>query len=220
MRHLPVDSKIRHVVVLCHPDPDSFNASIADAYCRAAQECGHDTVLRDLYALRFDPVLRRNERPGQRPFLPSPDVEDELNLIESGDVLVLIYPIWFGTAPAMLKGYVDRVLGAGVTARAVRDRAWQNLLTGKYLVSFTASAGSAPWPVETGQAQTLQSLSGEYLARTFGMDQAEHLHFDGIVDGLAPRFIAEHLMMVRDRARRICGDIASAHQDPPHAAAI
>jgi NAD(P)H dehydrogenase (quinone) len=219
MLHQPPESQARHVVVLCHPDSDSFNASVAETYCRSAQECGHDAVLRDLYAMHFDPILRQDERPGRRPFLPSPDVEDELNMIQGGDVFVFVYPIWFGTPPAMLKGYVDRVLGAGVTARAVQDRAWHNLLGGKRLVSFTSSAAREPWLAEQGQSLSLQTVFDDYLARAFAMQPAEHIHFGGIVDGLPPRFVAEHLTMVRERARRICAVLTSERHHPPQPAA-
>ena len=209
MLHQPMESKARHVVVLCHPDPDSFNTSVAETYCRSVQECGHEAVLRDLYAMHFDPILRQDERPGRRPFLPSPDVEDELNMIQGGDAFVLIYPIWFGTPPAMLKGYIDRVLGAGVTARAVQDRVWHNLLGGKRLVSFTSSAAREPWLAEQGQPLSLQTVFDDYLSRAFAMKPAEHIHFGGIVDGLSPRLVAENLTMVRERARRICADLTS-----------
>ncbi len=213
-------AKPRHIVVLAHPDPDSFNASVAETYCRAVRECGHEAILRDLYAMHFSPLLRQDERPGRRPFLPSPDVEDELNAIKGGDVFVLIYPIWFGTPPAMLKGYVDRVLGAGVTAKAVQDRAWHDLLGGKRLLSFTSSAAREPWLAEQGQTLALRTVFDDYLAHAFGMRPAEHVHFGSIIDGLAPRYIAEHLTMVGDKARHICAAITREKQSTEDSRAI
>jgi NAD(P)H dehydrogenase (quinone) len=49
-------SSARHVVVLAHPDPQSFNATIANTCCRTVRECGQKALLRDLYAIGFDPV--------------------------------------------------------------------------------------------------------------------------------------------------------------------
>ena len=46
-----------HAVILAHPDADSFNAAVAQAYCEAVRGPGHEAVLRDLYRLGFDPVL-------------------------------------------------------------------------------------------------------------------------------------------------------------------
>ena len=128
----------RHAVILCHPDPHSFNRGVADAYCAAVRKCGQDVVVRDFYAMGFDPVLKGHERPTGADFTPSPDVRRELDLLRPCDVFVLVYPIWFGTPPAMLKGYVERVLGAGVDPKSVRARAGTSFLAGKRLLSFTS----------------------------------------------------------------------------------
>lgn len=105
----------RHVVILAHPDPQSFNAAVAHTYCEAVRECGQVAILRDLYAMKFDPVLKNEERPDRRGFEVAGDVGAELEAIEGCEVVAFIYPIWFGLPPAMMKGYVDRVIGAGVT---------------------------------------------------------------------------------------------------------
>ncbi len=148
-------NKPKHVVILAHPEPDSFNASVAEAYCTAVRDCWQEPVLRDLYALHFDPVLRQGERPGRGPFEPAADVKRELAAIQEASVFVLVYPIWFGTPPAMMKGYIDRVLGAGVTAREVQDRVWHPQHGGKRLVSFTSSGKREAWLAEQGQSLSL-----------------------------------------------------------------
>ena len=89
----------RHAVILCHPDPDSFDHSIARAYCDAVRVCGQEAILRDLYAIRFDPVLKADERSTLPHPARSDDVRAELDAIAGSDIFVLIYPIWFGTAP-------------------------------------------------------------------------------------------------------------------------
>ena len=102
-----------HAVILCHPDPHSFNAAVAQRYCETVRENGQTAVLRDLYQMRFNPVLHSDERPQTHDIVFAADVAAEIEEIRSADVFVLIYPIWFGTPPAMLKGYVERVFGAG-----------------------------------------------------------------------------------------------------------
>ena len=101
-----------HVVILCHPEAHSFNAAVAAKYCATVEDCGQRAIVRDLYAMRFDPVLRSEERPGTRGFFQSPHVAYEMSMLAAADVIVIVYPIWFGLPPAMLKGYVDRVLGS------------------------------------------------------------------------------------------------------------
>src|SRR5579863_9114538 len=121
-RHPMTETKrrYRHIVIRCHPEPESFNAAMAKAYCAEVESHGHETIVRDLYAMAFDPVLKARERPGMA-FQPMPDVETELAIIGGGDVFVLFYPIWFGGPPAILKGYVERVLGSGAMPQQIKQ---------------------------------------------------------------------------------------------------
>ena len=213
MRHTP--GAARHAVILCHPDPDSFNHAVAQAYCDAVRECGQEAVLRDLYAMRFDPVLRAEERPTVPGFQPSPDVIEERAILADSDVFVLIYPIWFGTPPAMLKGYVERVLGAGVDPKSIQLRQRQSLLSGKRLVSFSTSAATGAWLNEQGEFLSLRYVFDRYLAHAFSMRSDEHVHFAPIVPGMRKRFIDEHLFTVGENARRLCGALLVEHR-PGH----
>lgn len=163
----------RHAVILCHPDRDSFNHAVADAYCGAVRAAGHTAVLRDLYAMEFDPVLKSTEQPTRATFALSPDVSAELALLRGSDVFVLIYPIWFGSPPAMMNGYIERVLGSGVSPQDERDRAGSALLGNKRLVSFTTATNANVWLDEQGQPQGLRSAVDTYLVHAFGMHAQE-----------------------------------------------
>jgi NAD(P)H dehydrogenase (quinone) len=198
----------RHVVILVHPDPQSFNAAIAHAYCAAVRECGQEAILRDLYAMKFDPVLKNEERPDRRGFEIAPDVRAELAAIKGCDVVALIYPIWFGQPPAMMKGYLDRVIGAGVTPHQVQDRAAQGPLTAGHMITIATSGARDAWLDEQGQLDSLRDLASRYLFRAFAMKSADYLHIGSIVEGLPKRFIDEHLFDVRERARDVCTRIA------------
>ena len=204
--HQTVES--RHAVILCHPDPLSFNHAIADAYCGAVRAAGQTAVLRDLYAIGFDPVLKATERPTNVAAVYGQDVRDEIGQIAGCDVFVLIYPIWFGTPPAMLKGYVERVFGAGVQPEALQGRARTDLLGGKRLLSFSTSAASKVWLDEQGQGQGLNSVFDQYLVHAFGMRSQEHRRFAYIVPGLSPRFADQYLREVAAQAQRTCAQIA------------
>lgn len=194
----------RHVVILAHPDPQSFNAAVAHTYCEAVRECGQEAILRDLYAMKFDPVLKNEERPDRRAFEVAGDVRAELEAIKDCDVVAFIYPIWFGLPPAMMKGYVDRVIGAGVTPHQVQDRAGQGPLTARHMVTITTSGASDAWLDEQGQVESLRELSSRYLLRAFSMKSADYLHIGSIVEGLSQRFVDQHLFDVRERARKVC----------------
>jgi NAD(P)H dehydrogenase (quinone) len=199
----------RHVVVLAHPSPQSFNGLVADAYCRAVKRHGQDAIVRDLYAVGFDPLLKDSERPHDAGTKLSRDVEYELAVLRDTDVFVLVYPIWFGMPPAILKGYLDRVLGAGVTAHHVQDGKAASLLAGKRLISISSSGASRAWLNQQGQLESLHTLMGTYLVKAFGMKSFANLHFGETVDGLAQDFIDPLLGQVENFATKICEAVAA-----------
>jgi NAD(P)H dehydrogenase (quinone) len=197
----------KHVVVLSHPDSDSFNMDVAQAYCETVRDLGHQAVLRDLYRMGFDPVLKASERPTAPDFALSPDVAAELEVIGGADIFVLIYPIWFGTPPAMMKGYVERVLGAGFSHKSARTHAFSPLLGGKQLLSFTSSGSPKQWLTVQDALVSLQAVFDGYLARVFSMASPDHVHFDSIADDLDLHAVAEKIDQAKARARQMCHDV-------------
>lgn len=199
----------RHAVILCHPDAHSFNAAMAARYADTVRELGQEVVVRDLYRLHFDPILKASERATAADYMLDGDVAVELTQLEGADIIVLVYPIWFGLPPAMMKGYVDRVFGAGFSYHAVRDRTRHPLLTGKRLLSLTSSGASRPWLEEQGAWLSLKTIFDDYLRHAFSLESTEHVHFGSIVGGLKPRFIEEHLFVVEQTARRLCAPVSA-----------
>lgn len=199
---------IKHVVILAHPDRESFNSAIAKTYMRAVQEAGQTALLRDLYDLEFDPVLKNSERSGKPQYRMSDDAREELALIGDGEIYTLIHPIWFAMPPAILTGYIHRVMGAGVTAGALRTHTAQGVLRERRLLTITTSGAPEDWLDEQGQPEALKTITTRYLFRAFGLQRAEYLHFGGIVEGY-PRDLGEQcLRQVADRARHICSLLA------------
>ncbi|UAK23092.1 NAD(P)H-dependent oxidoreductase [Sphingomonas nostoxanthinifaciens] len=199
----------RHVVVLAHPNADSFNASVVRTYCETACSCGQETIVRDLYAMDFNPVLTDDERPQKQGVRLSPDVEAELAVIRGADIYTFVYPIWFAMPPAMMIGYIDRVIGAGVTARAIQDRAGESVLSGQHMLNITSSATRDVWLDEQGQVQSLRTLVGDYLRNALAARSCEHLHLGGVVEGNSKRFVDQALYEVFERARKVCAMLAA-----------
>jgi NAD(P)H dehydrogenase (quinone) len=186
----------KHAVILCHPDADSFNMAVAQHYCDAVKKIGHRVVLRDLYRIGFDPVLKSRERPTSADFELAPDVVAEIDLIGGADVFVLVYPIWFATPPALL--------GAGFPWGAVRQRLPHPMLADRRLLSFTSSGTTKQWLEEQGAWLSLRQVFDDYLARAFSLASADHVHFGSIVEGMTERVLNEHLQKVEEAARRVC----------------
>ena len=199
---------LKHVVVLCHPDAQSFNAAVAAQYCAAVEARGQTAILRDLYRMKFDPVLQSTERPGSPGFLESPHVAHELDIISNAAVIVFVYPIWFGTPPAMMKGYVDRVLGSGFSSDAVRARDPASTLAGAHLLSLTSSGNSQLWLDEQGQWQSLIAVFDRYIQRAFSMASTRHSHFSPIGEALSERTFAQHMAEVETVAEAMCQRVA------------
>ncbi|WP_157221161.1 NAD(P)H-dependent oxidoreductase [Flavisphingomonas formosensis] len=203
---------VRHAVILTHPNPRSFNSAIAETYCETVRECGQSVVLRDLYRIGFDPALKADEQPGPM-FAMSADVRVEWDAVKGSDMFTLIFPIWFGLPPAMMKGYVDRVVGAGVTPRQIQERDGCGLLRGSNLLSISTSGAPEAWLDEQGQQEALRDVASRYLFRAFAMKTASTLHFGGIVQDLPKRVVDEHLHTVRERTRKLCARLAVEKRD-------
>jgi NAD(P)H dehydrogenase (quinone) len=103
---------MRVSVILGHPDPKSFNHVIAKAAVGALKENGHDVIYHDLYAEKFDPILPAYEIPKGAEV--DPVVQSHCDEIAVADGIVIVHPNWWGQPPAILKGWVDRVIRPGV----------------------------------------------------------------------------------------------------------
>ena len=190
---------VKHAIIVCHPSEDSFTFSAARRYEEAVRAHGQETVLRDLYRIGFDPVLRESERHGD----PAEDVRMEWAALGKVDAFVLVYPIWFGTPPAMLKGYIDRVFGAGRTLGQGGEGGEGELLAGRHLVSLTSSGSHRAWLDEKGVLGSLRTVYDRYLSDVFGFAETHRFHFDGITEAVPESEIRSHLGAVEKAARDV-----------------
>lgn len=104
-------------VILAHPDNQSFNHAIARTAVTRLEKNGHRVAYHDLYAEQFDPLLPSQEIPTNA-LLP-PEVETHCDEISSADGILIIHPNWWGQPPAILKGWVDRVMRPGVAYKFI-----------------------------------------------------------------------------------------------------
>jgi putative NADPH-quinone reductase len=98
--------KLKKIVIICgHPDHETFTGSLLDAYERGAIESGHTVRRFNLGQLKFDPILHK----GYKEIQPlEPDLITLQTAILECDHLVIGYPNWWTTMPALLKGLIDR----------------------------------------------------------------------------------------------------------------
>jgi NAD(P)H dehydrogenase (quinone) len=200
-----------HLVVLGHPGPNSFNAAIADRYFDTVRTAHHDAVLRDLYAIGFDPLLKEAERAANGAEGASSEIKAELDMLRQCDILTFVYPLWFGMPPAIIKGYIDRVLGAGFRIDDL-TRSEHGLLRGKRLAVITTSGSGLPWLEEHGMWVSLRQSFDEYLKTVFGFAHCDHYHADSIADNLSSGDAERILYEVGEFARKVCSSAAALQQ--------
>jgi len=120
---------MRVLIVLAHPEPQSYNGALFDTAIATLEAAGHSVSTSDLYRMDFDPVSsRKNFSSVKDPdYLKlqveelhasegggfAPDLEAELAKLEAADLVIWQFPLWWFGLPAILKGWVDRVFAMG-----------------------------------------------------------------------------------------------------------
>jgi NAD(P)H dehydrogenase (quinone) len=204
---------LKHAIIVAHPEKGSFTSAIAERYAEAVRARGHEVIFRDLYRLGFDPVLKAEERQGR----PGADVVAEWDALGDIDVFVLAYPIWFGAPPAILVGYIDRVLGAGRARGEDQPGSRSAVLHGRHLVSLTLSGSMSAWLDEKGVLESLRTVYDRYLGEVFGLPETHHFHFDGVQPGLPERDYRFHLAQAGEAAVKVLGRIQRLWSRNPNA---
>jgi NAD(P)H dehydrogenase (quinone) len=109
MRHV---SAMKISVILAHPDQKSFNHAIAHTVVKQLENNGHSVRFHDLYEERFDPLLVAKEIADDA-FLPQA-INKHCDEIAEAEGIVIVHPNWWGQPPAIMKGWIDRVIRHGV----------------------------------------------------------------------------------------------------------
>ncbi len=103
---------MRISVIVGHPKVGSFNHAIAEAAVEVLLRNGHNVFFHDLYTEKFDPILPDSEIPKGAPL--DPVVQSHCDEIAAAEGIVIVHPNWWGQPPAILKGWVDRVIRPGL----------------------------------------------------------------------------------------------------------
>ena len=141
------------LIIHAHPEPQSFTAALRDQAVETLQAQGHSVQVSDLYAMHWNPVAsaadfsdRDNpdylvyaleQRLGVKTQSLAPDIQEELDKLLWADLLILNFPIYWFSVPAILKGWIDRVLVSGVCYGGKRFYDQGGLAGKKALVTVT-----------------------------------------------------------------------------------
>lgn len=106
-------------LILAHPDHKSFNHAIAAVALETLKKNKHSVWFHDLYRDQFDPLLPAEELPKDAR-LP-PEIDKHCAEIAAADGIIIVHPNWWGQPPAILKGWVDRIIRPGVAYEFLED---------------------------------------------------------------------------------------------------
>lgn len=115
-------------VILAHPDPLSFNHAIAYKAFEVLKLNDYDVFFHDLYKEKFDPLLN-SEEIAQNSTLPAA-IKKHCDEIAAASGIVIVHPNWWGQPPAILKGWVDRVIRPGVAYEFLEGDAGEGIPKG------------------------------------------------------------------------------------------
>lgn len=134
--------KKKILVILGHPDTNSFCGSLTKAYIDSAKVSGSEVRELQLGELKFDPILWNGYKKIQE---LEPDLVKSQELIQWSNHIVFVYPNWWGAMPALMKGFFDRVFLPGFAFKyRENSQFWDKLLSGR-TAHLMVTMDTPPW---------------------------------------------------------------------------
>ncbi len=161
-------------VILAHPDPASFNHAIAGAASERLRYNGHDVTFHDLYAEGFDPILAAGEIP--RGGAVPPGIRRYCDEIARAEGIVIVHPNWWGQPPAVLKGWIDRVLRPGVAYAFVEGDSGEGVPVGLLKVKAALVFNTSNTPPEREQEVFGDPLEATWRRCILGLCGVANVH--------------------------------------------
>jgi len=161
-------------VILAHPDAKSFNHAIANAAAEKLRQNGHRVVWHDLCAERFDPLLPTCEIP-EGASVPK-DIDSHCREISSADGVVIVHPNWWGQPPAILKGWIDRVIRPGVAYKFLDGDGGEGVPVGLLKAKAAVVFNTSNTPAEREMAAFGDPLETLWKNCVFGLCGVANFH--------------------------------------------
>ena len=144
------------LIVYAHPEPKSFGSALLARSIETLTNTGHKVVVSDLYAMQFNPVASaadfkhrrfpdalqydREQKFAEQHDYFADDIQTEIDKVLWCDFLILQFPLWWFSVPAMMKGWIDRVFANGVAYGAGGRRMDAGGLKGRTAMVATTTA--------------------------------------------------------------------------------
>jgi NAD(P)H dehydrogenase (quinone) len=123
---------MKTLIIYTHPkSQESHSSTILHEVKSILKEKNYEYDVVDLYEINYDPVLETDELYSASPCKTRKEEKEFQEKISQADKLIFIYPVWWGTMPAMLKGFIDRVFTSGFAFKYDDKGLPKGLLKGK-----------------------------------------------------------------------------------------
>ncbi|MEA2107202.1 MAG: NAD(P)H-dependent oxidoreductase [Bacteroidota bacterium] len=185
---------MNHLIIIAHPREDSLNYHIKNKIQAYAEMVGDQVKVRDLYKLKFRPILDYHELKYIKEGNVCPDILVEQSYISWADELTFIYPLWWNAFPAILKGYIDRVFTNGFAFK-VTEKGIEGLLKGKQVRLITSAGMGEQSLKEMNIFESLTITQDKGVFEFCGMETMDHL------------YITESTHLNREQKERILNNI-------------
>ena len=185
-------------VILAHPAPGSFNHAIAETATAELRRNGHTVDLHDLYREGFPPLLPVEEIPACAE-LP-PQIAAHCREIAAADGIVIVHPDWWGQPPAILTGWVDRVLRPGVAYNFLEGDGGEGVPVGLLAAKTAVVLNTSNTPPQREAAEfgdPLESIWRRCVFGLCGVDDVRRVTFAVVVTS-TPEQRATWLAEVRE----------------------
>lgn len=184
---------MNHLILSAHPSPNSFSNYLAQQLTKKYKDLGWEVNERDLYKINFNPVLS----PSDLSQLSSGKIPSEIlveqEMIAKANLISVIYPLWWASFPAILKGYIDRVLTNGFAFRYSKSGA-EGLLTDKKVILHTTMGNTLNEYEEKGLIDAFKATQGHEVFTYCGMKVLHHLFYPQIT--LADSQQRDHFLQI------------------------
>ncbi|RSZ60267.1 NAD(P)H-dependent oxidoreductase [Massilia atriviolacea] len=132
----------RVLVIAAHASDGTFGSALAQDYAQAARQAGHEVQLIALDRLAFDPILHHGYKVVQE---LEPDLKKAQELITWAQHLVFAFPVWWGGVPALLKGFLDRIMLPGFAFKYQKGKAFPAKLLSGRSAHLLVTMDTPPW---------------------------------------------------------------------------
>ncbi len=170
---------MNQLIILCNPKEDSFCEALAHRAEKTSKKKGIQTILHNIYKIKFNPVLSSEDLLAfEKKNFPI-DIKKEHELITWADILTFIFPIYWAGMPALMKGYIERVICKNF-AYCYTDYGIKGLLTNKKAILLNPFGNTNEYYEVSDMFKALNRTIDKGIFQFCGIKILDHRYFGSI----------------------------------------